>query len=139
MAAPAEGWKRALLQLFTSPDSFKIVKETPLVWVIEDKYPKARVHLLIIPKTKLLRGVPDLLPEHRPLLEHMAEIAASYAGCSAGFHRQPSLLQLHLHVFSPDLSGCKTKKHRESFRAENLVTIASLLGGEGTRDAPPTP
>ena len=108
------------------------------MWVIEDKYPKARVHLLVIPKIMLPRGVQDLLPEHQPLLEHMQAIAASYKGCNAGFHSKPSLLQLHLHIFSPDLSGCKTKKHRESFRAENLVTIESLICSRDSEVAPPT-
>lgn len=120
-------WKSALLQLFTDPSAFSIVQETEYVWVIKDKYPKARLHYLVIPKTKLPRGILDLGPEHRPLLEHMRDIAASYVGCRSGFHRVPSLLQLHLHVFSPDLSLCKTKKHRESFLPENMVDINTLL------------
>ncbi len=112
--------------LFEDPASFDIVKETDLVWVIKDKFPKARTHLLVIPKVRLLNGIADLRPEHAPLLRHMREVAAEYDGCIIGFHKEPSMRQLHLHIVSSDLSLCKTKKHRESFRPENMVRLEDL-------------
>lgn len=122
-------WKASLLDLFneSSRSKFTIVKETDLVWVIRDKFPKAKEHYLIVPKVKIVHGIPDLRSHHLPLLQHMKEISALYPGYIVGFHRVPSLFQLHLHVLSPDLSLCKTKKHRDSFQAENMVTLDAAL------------
>lgn len=122
-------WKNSLMDLFndTLRSKFIIIKETDLVWVIRDKFPKAKEHYLIVPKIKIVHGIPDLRREHIPILQHMQEIVETFPGYVVGFHRVPSLFQLHLHVLSPDLSLCKTKKHKDSFQMENMITLEAAI------------
>lgn len=97
-------------------------------------------HFLIIPKISIKRGVEDLKPTHRDLLKHMKRVAKSIMTKMfgqtfidkdleylVGFHAIPSLYQLHLHVLTTDLSGIKTKKHRNSFSKEFMLSIDDVL------------
>ncbi len=122
-------WKNALLKLFDEPEAFDIIYENKFLWVINDKFPKAKFHALIVPKIKLVRGIADLRREHIPLLMEMVTAATNLTKlpCLIGFHRHPSLNQLHLHVVSTDLSKAKTSKHRESFKPENMVSVEEVV------------
>lgn len=70
--------------------------------VIQDKYPKAAVHFLVLPResstqegtSSVLRQPGDLRPEHHPLLVHMASVATKLAkaqGCNTLLHGAPTL------------------------------------------------
>lgn len=131
MAIPSKFWKNKLLNIFVDPTEFDILFETPEVWIIADKYPKAKVHLLMIPKIRLVHGVDDLTPVHIPLLRKMAEIAermvADLPGrFLVGFHKKPSMFQLHLHLISDDLAYAKPA-HRAKFSPDGMITIDQII------------
>ena len=103
-----------------------------------DLYPKARVHLLILPRTRL-DGPADLTASHLPLLRSMQRLARHLAASLrartpglppflCGFHAAPSLRQLHLHLLSSDLDSdaLKNKKHFNSFATSFLLHPASV-------------
>ena len=98
-----------------------------------DVYPKARRHLLIMPRVAL-SGPAVLTEAHAPLLRRMSRLAGwlaerlrgadpSLPPLRAGFHAVPSMRQLHLHLISRDLdSAClKHKKHWNSFVTDFFV------------------
>lgn len=98
-----------------------------------DVYPKARRHLLVMPRAPL-SGPGALTGEHVPLLRRMSRLAGwlaerlrasdpSLAPLRAGFHAVPSMRQLHLHLISQDFdSAClKNKKHWNSFATDFFV------------------
>ena len=98
-----------------------------------DLYPKARVHLLILPRHRL-SWPSELTAEHAPLVRRMASLGAhvaqtlrardpSLAPFRLGFHAVPSMRQLHLHAISGDMtSDClKNKKHWNSFTTSFFV------------------
>ena len=102
--------------------------------VAYDLYPKARVHVLILPRCCPLDGPTDLGPEHEPLLMHMEELAqwlapwlrAQFPGLAplrCGFHAVPSMKHLHLHLISLDMdsSDLKRPRHWHIFNTDYLV------------------
>ncbi|AAZ10404.1 Scavenger mRNA decapping enzyme C-term binding, putative [Trypanosoma equiperdum] len=115
------------------PTSHVLYKD-PQCIIVNDAYPKSRLHCLVIPLDLSLDSLSALRPNHVPLLQHLMEVAEQYvqftredaasneAGIQAlsfmtGFHSLPSLPQLHMHLISRDLDGpcMKTKKHYNSF------------------------
>lgn len=124
-------WKNALLELFTEPEKFTIVDQTSDFWVIQDKYPKAQIHLLVVPKVKIIKGVTSLDRSHLPLVNAMSDylVRTGYDGPNflVGFHALPSLFQLHLHIVSRDLRGCKHKKHRNSFTPDFMLNLEQVM------------
>ena len=121
------------MNIFEDTSLFDVVEEDSKVWVIKDKYPKGLVHLLVVPKIKIVHGVDDLRADHIELIEHMKMIVEkiltrnSSTKFLVGFHAIPSLWQLHLHIVSRDLSGVKTKKHRNSFTESFMLTPDYVL------------
>lgn len=123
----------------SGPQHNVILLSDDRVVVIEDKYPKARVHLLVIARDTSLGSVLDLRPAHVELLEHMRNAGSRAVGekfgdprhasssdvvgregessiqVMMGFHAKPSLKPLHMHVVSRDLEKVTTKKHYLSF------------------------
>lgn len=67
-----EDWTKNLINDMKDPS--KIVYQDELVMIIRDKYPKARVHYLVLPK-KDINTVKDLTKDDLPLLEHIEKIA----------------------------------------------------------------
>lgn len=121
--APApkrQHWSAGLLTSMEDP-ALK-VKEDEKVVVIKDKYPKARLHYLVLPKENILK-IWNVKKEHEDLLLHMDNVAEEL--CKEhpeqefiiGYHAKPSMQRLHLHVISTDFdSQCmKTKYHWNSF------------------------
>ena len=105
--------------------------ETLYCVVAYDMYPKAQVHVLILPRYPL-NGPKDLGPE--PLLRHMAELAQwlaprlrsqfpSLPPLRCGFHAVPSMHHLHLHLISIDFNSENVKKprHWTIFNTDYLV------------------
>lgn len=121
------------MNIFIDTSLFDIVEEDSQVWIIKDKYPKGRVHLLVVPKVKIVHGIDDLTADHVELIKHMKMIVDKILtrNCGTkflvGFHAIPSLWQLHLHIVSRDLCGVKTKKHRNSFTEGFMLTLDFVL------------
>ena len=112
-----------------------------------DLYPKAKVHLLILPR-RPVRRLGDLRRSDAPLVRQMARLATwtaaqlraqrpSLAPLRAGFHVVPSMPQLHLHLLSLDLDSpsLKAKHHFNSFATDHFVSprraLAELEGDAG--------
>eukprot|EP00966_Prymnesium_polylepis_P009290 214495-Prymnesium_polylepis.1 len=128
----------ALSQLARNPRSRpdRVLMLTEHCVVAYDVYPKARLHLLVLPREPL-DGPGVLYYKHAPLLRHMAELAAWLAPrlraahpglppLRCGFHAVPSMLQLHLHLVSLDFDSAEIKQPRHwiIFNTDFLVPPA---------------
>lgn len=126
-------WSMGLLNSIHDPEL--IIQTDELVTVIKDKFPKAEKHYLIIPKEDIsnLKAVTE---KHLSLLKHMDDVATKLCeteDCKAkkfkvGYHAQPSMVRLHLHVISDDMNSVclKTKKHWNSFNTDFLLESKSM-------------
>ena len=116
---------------------------------IRDKFPKARVHLLLIPLVlqagAKLTKVEQLirLPNSSELLKQMKKVAnqvidnheskkaseSEKTKVKCGFHAVQSMQPLHMHIISEDFdSSClKTKKHWNSFNTPYFIELDSLI------------
>ncbi|KAL3906476.1 MAG: hypothetical protein SGPRY_010535, partial [Prymnesium sp.] len=105
--------------------------------VAYDLFPKAKVHLLIMPRLPI-SGPSQLRREHVPMLGRMQSLARwlesrirmqypQLAPMRAGFHSVPSMRQLHMHLLSLDYASdsLKSKKHFNSFATDFFVPPAS--------------
>ena len=101
---------------------------------IDDPYPKARTHRLVVARDPRLQGPLDLTATDLPLLAHMREVALQGLGAGPaakvrlGFHAAPSLRQLHLHCISPDMDSpaLKTKAHYLSFKEPFFLELEAV-------------
>lgn len=115
-------WSLGLLSAVENPDL--LVKSDDLVFLIKDGYPKAEFHYLVIPKEDIT-SLKSVTTKHINLLKHMESIALEITTdekhgnktFQIGYHAEPSMSRLHLHVISDDMnSDClKNKKHWNSF------------------------
>ena len=133
-AAPAGLSALQELALSARPDPCKTLLVTRDFVVAYDVYPKARCHLLIMPRMRI-DSPAQLTPTHLPMVHAMARLAAwlatalrtrllhGLAPLVAGFHAVPSMRQLHLHLISTDFQSeaLKNKKHWNSFTSDFLV------------------
>ncbi|XP_011188972.2 aprataxin-like protein [Zeugodacus cucurbitae] len=136
-----KGWAAGLLATINDPKNIIISSNDAVV--IHDKYPKAQHHYLVLPKA----DIPDIFhlnQSHLPLLEELfllAQNVIEVKRCQLddfkiGFHAQPSMQRLHLHVISKDfVSDClKTKKHWTSFNTKLFLyyqdAFALIKAGE---------
>ncbi|DBA69531.1 TPA: hypothetical protein ACH3X2_012731 [Trebouxia sp. C0005] len=137
------GWQGALQRIAAHPE--RHTKQYPEMQiyddcvVINDAFPKARCHALVIVRQEGLDGPADLRPEHLPLLRSMQAAAEQYIhtvqGAVAadphgqpgvfkmGFHSIPSMPQLHMHIISQDFASAslKNKKHWNSFTTDFFI------------------
>lgn len=148
-------WQNGLIKTILDPKNILISSNEAVV--IADKYPKARHHYLVLPKEdiasifQVIRIVStleivviwfhlhqlQLSKEHLPLLEELHLLARNiievrgerWESFQIGFHAQPSMQRLHLHVISKDFisSYLKTKKHWNSFNTSLFVPYQSKL------------
>ncbi|WWD05465.1 hypothetical protein V865_003542 [Kwoniella europaea PYCC6329] len=87
-------------------NGFNIVYEDNQLIAFHDRKPRAKIHLLIIPREHVVSSVKQLTKEHLPLLDSMRSLATSLVPDrpppKMGFHIPPfsSVPHLHLHVFS---------------------------------------
>lgn len=116
--------------------------------VIYDAFPKAKAHLLLIPRPSTLLGevqeMCGLNGKHKSELERFHRFAHRVkmevekekgVVMKMGYHIIPSLTPLHLHIVSEEFeSTClKTKKHWNSFNSDFFVEtekVMSNLEGE---------
>ncbi|KAK5639819.1 hypothetical protein RI129_010630 [Pyrocoelia pectoralis] len=130
---PTNYWALGLLDTMKDPES--IVMEDNLVVIIKDKYPKAEYHYLILPKEDI-SNLKQVDKEHVSLLEHMHQVALDlskddshkHKNFKIGYHAEPSMVRLHLHLISDDMiSSClKTKKHWNSYNSSFFIDSTDI-------------
>jgi aprataxin len=102
--------------------------------LMKDKYPKSKMHLLIIPRIAIT-SVWELDSSHLGLLEQFSKRVElcrennDNFQIQAGFHAIPSMSQLHLHINSLDyISPClKNKKHYLSFTTPFFIVLEKVI------------
>ena len=126
-------WSQGLLAAMSDP-SLQLFEDDRIV-IINDRYPKARHHFLVLPREKIV-DLASVTSSHIPLLEHMLEKARDrvdneFPGVEFrfGYHAVPSMSQLHLHSISQDFdSPClKHKKHWNSFNTEYFIPAERVI------------
>lgn len=140
-------WSDALFEFARFPERHMadVVFYDSRVVAIRDRFPKAKIHLLIIPRERI-DNLSALLPAHLSLLEHMQTVAASLIeqqlhtnpslSFRTGFHALPSMRQVHMHVISQDFvaAALKTKRHWNSFTSPFFLgskTVYKMLRETG--------
>ncbi|KAL7728432.1 hypothetical protein ACLKA6_005191 [Drosophila palustris] len=126
-------WQTGLIKTILDPKN--LIISTDVAVVIADKYPKARHHYLVLPKEDIA-SIFQLSKKHLPLLEELHLLAHNIIEVRGenerdfriGFHAEPSMQRLHLHVISKDfVSSClKTKKHWNSFNTQLFLPYDSI-------------
>ncbi|ORY36711.1 HIT-like protein [Rhizoclosmatium globosum] len=120
-------WQNVLSQYLTSPESFTsavVVKATEKVVVINDAFPKAKLHFLLLPRMKDL----EMLEMLKRTVEELRNNHPD-ATLRAGFHAIPSMAHLHLHLISDDFisPALKNKKHWNSFTTPFFVPLDKVI------------
>jgi len=117
-----------------------VLHQTEEFVTIHDGYPKAAVHLLVLPRARVA-SLEKLTCEHLPMLKRLSAYVAWLleqvegkdgdpgVGWTHGLHSVPSLKQLHVHVMTLDLnSPCmKNAKHFSSFLPPFLVSLDKVI------------
>ncbi|XP_018320976.1 aprataxin-like [Agrilus planipennis] len=125
-------WAFGLLSAVNDPKL--LITEDDKITIIKDKYPKAEVHYLVLPKEDI-KSLKAVQKEHTSLLKHMEKVGErifkeKHPGMSfkMGYHSEPSMTRLHLHVISDDMkSDClKTKKHWNSFNTDFFLNSTQV-------------
>ena len=126
-------WSQGLMAAMSDPD-LQLFEDDRIV-IINDRYPKARYHFLVLPREKIV-DLTSVTSSHIPLLEHMLDKAKDrvdkeFPGVEFrfGYHAVPSMSQLHLHSISQDFdSPClKHKKHWNSFNTEYFIPAEQVI------------
>jgi aprataxin len=126
-------WRLKLLETIKDPE-FIVIKTERLVG-IRDKYPKAKHHFLVIPHAEIDNVFDpsvnrELLNEMNLLALNLIELVGQkLENFLVGFHAEPSMIRLHLHVISKDfVSPClKNKNHWNSFNTDFLWPVSKIL------------
>lgn len=138
-------WSLGLLDAVK--DAAYLIKEDSYTYVIKDKFPKATYHYLVISKEDI-PSIRKVKKDNLDLLRHMENVAKEYIEnfdkkyvFKIGYHAQPSMSTLHLHVISDDMNSpaLKNKKHWNSFTTDFLIpseTIIENLEKNGTISLP---
>ncbi|XP_017060822.1 aprataxin-like protein [Drosophila ficusphila] len=126
-------WSTGLVKDMLKPENMIISSELGVV--IADKFPKALHHYLVLPLADI-SSIFQLNKSHLPLLEELLLLARNvvevkgvrWEDFQVGFHAEPSMQRLHLHVISTDFvsPSLKTKKHWNSFNTELFVPYKKL-------------
>ena len=126
-------WSQGLLAAMSDPD-LQLFEDERIV-IINDRYPKARHHFLVLPREKIV-DLASVTSSHIPLLEYMLDKAIDrvdneFPGIEFrfGYHAVPSMSQLHLHAISQDFdSPClKHKKHWNSFNTDYFIPADNVV------------
>uniref|UniRef100_A0A5B7BT05 Transcription factor bHLH140 n=1 Tax=Davidia involucrata TaxID=16924 RepID=A0A5B7BT05_DAVIN len=124
-------WAQALYHVAMQPERHKedVIEISDDVVVLNDLYPKAQRHLLVLARSEGLDRLADVHKEHLQLLRTMHDVGLKWAEkflsedesliFRLGYHSAPSMRQLHLHVISQDFNSkhLKNKKHWNSFNS----------------------
>ncbi|XP_017112211.1 aprataxin-like protein [Drosophila elegans] len=126
-------WQNGLIRDMVKPEYLIVSSELGVA--IADKFPKAMHHYLVLP-TADIPSIFVLNRSHLPLLEELYRLARNavekkgvpWEDFQVGFHAEPSLHRLHLHVISTDFvsPSLKTKKHWNCHNTELFVPYEKL-------------
>ncbi|XP_044744899.1 aprataxin [Coccinella septempunctata] len=130
-------WSLGLLETIKDPKN--LIQEDSYTYVIADKFPKAKYHYLVISKQEI-SSISKVTINNLDLLRHMEKVAKKIVqdvqskeeekyNFKIGYHAQPSMARLHLHVISDDMnSAClKTKKHWNSFTTNFFIPSENII------------
>ncbi|CAO2827081.1 unnamed protein product [Amaranthus hypochondriacus] len=134
-------WAQALYNIAMNPEKHKddVLEITTDVVVLNDAYPKAKRHILVLARLDRLDSLKDVRQEHLQLLTTMHQVGMKWIErflaedeslCfRLGFHSVPSMRQLHLHVISQDFNSLhlKNKKHWNSFNTDFFRDAVDVL------------
>ncbi|KAL8517214.1 hypothetical protein ACS0TY_015445 [Phlomoides rotata] len=134
-------WTQALHNIAMHPDNHNniVLEVSDDVVVINDAYPKAQKHLLVIARVEGLDSIADVRLEQISLLKKMHDVGMKWAEkflhenksllFRLGYHSVPSMRQLHLHVISQDFdsSHLKNKKHWNSFNTPFFLDSVDVI------------
>ncbi|KAL0338161.1 UNVERIFIED_CONTAM: Transcription factor [Sesamum angustifolium] len=134
-------WAQALHDVAMHPNKHKsvVLEISDDVLVMNDAYPKAQRHLLVLARVDGLDSIADIRREHIPLLKTMHAVGLKWAvkflnenkslSFRLGYHSVPSMRQLHLHVISQDFDSnhLKNKKHWNSFTTPFFLDSVDLI------------
>lgn len=127
------------------------------VVVLDDKFPKGMIHILVLVRDQDLEGPSSLTSESAHLVERMLSVAEEETRKRArelretrgttpppmryGFHSIPSMPQLHMHAISQDLrgSGMRKKQHWNSFASKFFVDARSVIESLRSNGSVPLP
>ncbi|CAG8650619.1 1174_t:CDS:10 [Dentiscutata erythropus] len=141
-------WSTVLLPYCEHPETFsnrEVYSYDDNVVIIWDKYPKAKIHLLVMPRQKIdtlqelekqdLNLIEILKQKGQQVIDHFKENDPKLV-FRMGFHVLPSLRQLHMHVISQDFISetLSSKKHWNSFTTsffKDIEEIEMLLKEKG--------
>lgn len=123
-------WANGLLKAMED-DNLRIHADSQTV-VIRDKFPKSLYHFLVLPKESI-PSLKDINKGHIDLLEHMHSVACQIAqkkehrdkSFKMGYHAEPSMNHLHMHLISDDFCFVKTKKHYNSYTTSFFIDSES--------------
>lgn len=129
-------WSRGLIEAAKDP---KIIKhEDSYTYVILDKYPKAKYHYLVVSKQNI-PSIRHVTKSDIDLLKHMEKVAKGIKedllasnpdyNFKIGYHAQPSMARLHLHLISDDMNSphLKNKKHWNSFTTNFFISSENII------------
>uniref|UniRef100_A0A0A9XX89 Aprataxin n=1 Tax=Lygus hesperus TaxID=30085 RepID=A0A0A9XX89_LYGHE len=114
-------WKFKLIGDMKDPAKQLFVDDQ--IAILRDAYPKAERHFLVLPQENI-SSLASIKIDDIKILKHMdlkgREIAEKYGEGRTfrfGYHAEPSMERLHLHVISDDMNSpsLKNKKHWNSF------------------------
>ncbi|KAL0736797.1 hypothetical protein Bca4012_013007 [Brassica carinata] len=122
-------WALALHIIAMHPEKHEnvVLESSDNIVVINDQYPKARKHVLVLARQESVDGLEDVGSANIQLLEEMHDVGMKWIKrfqdedasliFRLGYHSVPSMRQLHLHVISQDFESdhLKNKKHWNSF------------------------
>nr|QDH08962.1 transcription factor bHLH140 isoform X2 [Cymbidium sinense] len=122
-------WAHALHQVAMHPEKHNrdVIEISDDLVVINDLYPKAKKHILVLSRLPGLDCLADVRREHLPMLQKMHAAGLKWVEKFSshdpalvfrlGYHSVPSMRQLHLHVISQDFDSThlRKKKHWNSF------------------------
>ncbi|KAL3830195.1 hypothetical protein ACJIZ3_018997 [Penstemon smallii] len=135
-------WAQALYNIAMHPENHtNVVLETlDDVVVMNDAYPKAKRHILVLARANGLDSIADVHREHISLLKSMHDVGFKWAQkflnedkslsfFRLGYHSAPSMRQLHLHVISQDFDSghLKNKKHWNSFNTPFFIDSVDVI------------
>ncbi|XP_047342157.1 transcription factor bHLH140 isoform X2 [Impatiens glandulifera] len=134
-------WAQALYNIAMHPEEHKndVLEISDNTVVLNDVYPKAKVHILILARVKGLDSLADVHKDHIQLLNSMHEMGIKWAEkylnednsltFRLGYHSTPSMRQLHLHVISQDFDSkhLKNKKHWNSFNSDFFLDSVDVI------------
>jgi len=133
----SSSWSNKLYEYISNPHNPLVRYHDENVVIIEDKFPKAQFHFLVMPK-EVIPKLQNLDSSHVALLHTMKSEALRLITeidpnqehkFRVGFHAVPSMNQIHVHVISQDFCSpsLKTKQHWNSFTSEFFLDADKVI------------